>query len=419
MRRPLHPLLGPIRLIVAALLLAGCPGPTGPEGPAGADGSRGPAGLDGENGEGGIAGTDGADGEDGEDGEDLTIPDFVGSSVCGACHEEQFNKMIRSGHAFALTPTGGVAPVPAAEFEGSYPINPPVGYDWSDISYMLGGWAWRVRFVDSDGYVLTSGATGPYVATQYNVEDGAWVNYEEGTAAGTLATDCVTCHTTAWSIDGNQGGLPGIVGTWSEEGITCEECHGAGGSHPEFPQQVRMDIDRDAEACGSCHSQGPEVRIPASDGFGHSGQQWNEMANSKHRALDCVDCHDPHASAVYADVNWNPGQGIISECASCHFREAANMDSVAMANFECTECHMPFVTRSAVGEEWEGDVRTHLFAINADMTAPQFFTEDGEEFMSPFLTLDFACKRCHSDAGFATVKTDAELQATAEGFHAQ
>ncbi len=418
MRRPLHPL----RLscsILFALVLAGCVGPEGPTGEIGPDGVRGPAGMDGQNGEDGTDGSDGQDGTDGQDGQDLTIPDFVGSDVCGACHEEQYNKQIRSGHAFAMLATGGAAPAPSAQFQGDYPSAPPVGLAWSDVSYVIGGWGWKVQFVDTDGYLFTSGAVGPFVAAQYNIEDGSWVDWQAGTAPGTLATDCATCHATAWSIDGNQGGLPGLVGTWTEQGVRCEECHGAGGTHVEFPLQVRMRIERDAEACGGCHSQGPEARIPASDGFGHNAQQWNEMANSKHRALDCVDCHDPHSSALYSDQDWNPGQGIISECASCHFREAANMDSVAMDGFACTECHMPPVTRSALGAGVVGDVATHLFAINTDPDAPQFFTEGGQEFMSPFLTLDYACRRCHSATGFAFEKTDGELQATADGFHSQ
>jgi len=399
------------------LLLAACAGPEGSIGLTGGDGERGPAGTDGDHGEDGSDGEDGEDGGDGEDGEDVTIPDFVGSDACGACHEEQYNKVIRSGHRYAMVPTSGVAPAPPAEFAGEYPDDPPDGSTWADISYLIGGWAWKVLFVDADGYQLTGGMSPPYTDTQYNLETGFFVEYEAGTPEGSLPTSCATCHATAWSIDGNEDGLPGLVGTWSEPGVGCEECHGAGGNHVEHPQQVRLAIQRDAEACGSCHSQGPEARIPASDGFGHNGQQWNEMANSKHRALDCVDCHDPHASATTFDAVWNREVGIISECASCHFREAANMNSVSMANFECTECHMPSVTRSAMGDGLEGDVSTHLFAINTDPAAEQFFDEDGEEFMSPFLTLEYACVRCHSDDGIAFTKTDEELEGSAAGFH--
>ena len=168
---------------------------------------------------------------------------------------------------------------------------------------------------------------------------------------------------------------------------------------------------------GACHGHGPEARIPASGGFGHNAQQWNELANSKHRALDCVDCHDPHASAVYTDPTWNPDRGIISDCESCHFVEAANMDTVAMAGFSCVECHMPPASKSAVSEGLEGDVATHLFAINTDPDAAQFYEDDGDEFMSPFLTLEYACERCHSDGGGALVKPAEELRAVADGYH--
>ena len=419
MRRSPTDLSSGLRLLslAALLLLAGCVGPAGPQGVPGEVGADGPSGEDGADGEGGADGLDGSNGQDGEDGTDQTIPDFVGSNACGACHETQYNKMIRSGHAFAMVPTDGVAPVPTAEFEGAYPSSPPGGYAWSDISYIIGGWGWKARFVDSDGYLVTGGSLVPYEPTQFNIEDGSWVDYEAGTAQGTLGMSCGTCHTTGWSIDGQQDDLPGIVGTWTEPGVTCEKCHGAGGNHIEHPQQVRMNIDRDPQACGQCHSDGPEARIPASDGFGHNGQQWNEIANSKHRVLDCIDCHDPHASAIYADGTWNPEGGIISECASCHFNQAANMDTVGMSTFECTDCHMPRVTRSALSEGLVGDVATHVFAINPDPAAPQFFEEDGEEFMSPYLSIEYACLRCHSSDGPGLIKTDQELHDLAEGFH--
>ncbi len=417
MRRPSPaPLRSPLFLLLVGLLLPACPGPEGPAGPAGEAGPRGPAGQDGRDGEDGLdgEGIDGQDGTDGADGVDLTLPTFVGSEACGGCHEEQYSRLIRSGHAYALTPTGGLPPVPAPEFAGLLPDAPPASHDWADISYVVGGWGWKANFVDADGFVVTSGAAPPYTAAQFNLGDSSWADYEAGVAQGTLGMDCAPCHATGWSIDGAQGDLPGIAGTWTEPGVTCEECHGAGSAHTEHPELVRLTIDRDAEACGRCHSVGPELRIPSSDGFGHNGQQWNELANSKHRALDCIDCHDPHASAVYTDATWNPDRGIISACASCHFNQAATMNTVAMAEFECVTCHMPAVTRSALSDGLEGDVATHLFGINPDPTAAQF-TDDGS--MSPFLTIEYACRRCHSTGGGAFEKTDQQLHDLAEGFH--
>ena len=42
--------------------------------------------------------------------------------------------------------------------------------------------------------------------------------------------NCGTCHTTGYNPEG-ENELPGIVGTWAEPGIRCEECHGPGAGH--------------------------------------------------------------------------------------------------------------------------------------------------------------------------------------------
>ena len=181
-----------------------------------------------------------------------------------------------------------------------------------------------------------------------------------------------------------------------------------------------MDIDRDSEACGACHIRGSSSSIPASSGFTKHHEQWNEISTSKHRALDCVDCHNPHQSAVYADVDWNPNKGIISSCEDCHWQEASVANSAAMGNLDCEACHMPPIAKSAIGDaaNFTGDVAGHLFSINPDAAAPQF-SDDGSTTM-PYLTLNYACRYCHKPDGsgaFAGVKTDAELEASAAGYH--
>jgi len=63
-----------------------------------------------------------------------------------------------------------------------------------------------------------------------------------------------------------------------------------------------------------------------------------------------------------------------------------------------------------------GDIRAHLWAIDP-YTAEQF-NEDGSEAISQ-VSLQFACKGCHVEGGTATVKSDEELQASAENYHAR
>jgi hypothetical protein len=89
---------------------------------------------------------------------------------------------------------------------------------------------------------------------------------------------------------------------------------------------------------------------------------------------------------------------------------------------------MARVTKSARAiNSFEGDVRTHIFAINPDglMTKDDmFFTPVGSTKMStnPWVTLDFACYSCHTDpitleGGGGSEKTMAELANKAAAIH--
>jgi len=146
-------------LLVAALAVAGCaaepglPGPAGPEGAQGPPGPPGPSGTDGAQGPPGPAGADGLS---------YTPPTYVGSETCAECHQELYDVFIKSGHPWKLNKVvDGQAP--------TYPFtelpSPPEGYTWDDIAYVIGGYNWKARFIDREGFIITGdeGAT-----TQYN-----------------------------------------------------------------------------------------------------------------------------------------------------------------------------------------------------------------------------------------------------------
>ena len=224
---------------------AGEPGSEGPQGPPGPQGLPGPAGAQGEQGVPGPAGLDGLS---------YTPPSFIGSEACAECHQEIYDVFMLSGHPYKLNPVvnGDPPQYPFTELD-----DPPEGYSWSDISYVIGGYNWKARFIDQNGYIITGedeNATTQY--NFYNEELGLgdeWVGYHAGEE--NLPYNCGTCHTTGYSPIGNQDGLPGLVGTWAFGGIQCEECHGAGSQHAENPIVVRPVVDRDSESCGACHSR--------------------------------------------------------------------------------------------------------------------------------------------------------------------
>jgi hypothetical protein len=339
--------------------------------------------------------------------------DYDGSESCASsnCHEQQYQEWSASGHPYKLM---------KGEEARFRPIPLPLGYSWDDISYVIGGYKWKSRYMDQDGYIITSTGEDRDVpgVNQYNYLTGTWTNYNAGVED--LPYNCGRCHTTGWianpdptNLAGNQDNKPGIHGTFYTGGVHCEECHGPGANFT-----TGMQKDTSAEACGRCHyrtaAPGAEVNvIPASGGFIQHHEQYNEFLASPHAdALSCVSCHNPHKRGEYSIKE-------TAQCGvSCHTDKMESFMKTSMYDYgvTCEDCHMPFASKSAVAlGAHEGDVQTHIYYINTDPAA-SMFTEDGK-FVAldgdgkAAVTLDFACQRCHETASLE------ELAKFAEDFH--
>ncbi|HKZ55256.1 MAG TPA: multiheme c-type cytochrome [Anaerolineales bacterium] len=390
-------------LVLGGLAFAACAGPQGPAGPAGPPGPEGPAGPPGPAGDPGPAAS--------------VAAEYVGSQTCSGCHGELDETFKKSGHAWKLNPVvdGQPPDYPFTELAG-----PPEGYTWDDISYVIGGYSWKARFVDKSGYIIT-GADAD-ATTQYNFpnpylgKEAGWVKYKAGEKE--VPYDCGSCHTTGYNPEGHQDDMPGIVGTWAEPGITCERCHGPGSQHAANPRGVTLAVERDPELCGACHRRGGVEAVNAKDGFIEHHEQYEELFQSKHVALDCVLCHNPHTLVV--QLRQEAVQTTRTACENCHFRQARYQDSQIHPNVAtCVDCHMPRIVKSAWGDaaQFSGDIRTHLMAIDSALIHQ--FSEDGMTSLSQ-VSLDFACRQCHYEGSArGTVKTDEELMEKAEGYHTQ
>lgn len=343
-----------------------------------------------------------------------TAAEYVGSDMCSACHQGVYDTFKMSGHPWKLNRVVDGQP---PDYPFTEVPNPPEGYTWDDVTYVIGGYNWKARFIDKTGFIITGDKDA---ATQYNLAnpivgtEAGWVPYHAGEE---VPYDCGPCHTTGYSgkPDTHQDDLPGLIGTWAEPGIQCEECHGPGSLHVRAPYGVAMKIDRDSELCGSCHVRGSPEAVNAKGGFIEHHEQYEELFQGKHITLDCVTCHDPHAGVV--QLRKAGVQTTRTRCENCHFKQAKYQDSqVHQALVECIDCHMPRVTKSAVGNAamFTGDIRTHLMAIDA--TQIEQFTEDGTQALSQ-IGLNFACRQCHVEGGSALPKTDAELLEKADGYH--
>ena len=321
---------------------------------------------------------------------------------------------------------------------------------YADVSYVLGGFGWKVRFLDLDGYRVTGDAV------QYNFGNASYSSYENDDVD--LTFSCGNCHTTGWRhyddvLNFNrQDGLPGMDGTFEFTGIQCESCHGGGSNHVRTSgdknliaklAQPRTTADFAADmgygkpiACSECHTRDGEKdyptyqspyetnegfmdvqggRIQASGGLIRHHEQYDEllgihpddsMAGSTRSSgfqgakLSCVGCHDPHATTLYQDVSGND-PGVPVDCTACHSDKT--ITSGGMTALECIDCHMPKQVKSAI-KTFEngtdspdlGDIKTHILKI--DLTTTNQFTGDGA-FAYPWITGEFACSRCHSDDG--------------------
>ncbi len=359
---------------------------------------------------------------------------YVTSAICEDCHQVKYDDVFASSHPYKIRKVeGGVAP--------TYPFstvpNPPTGFTWGDITYVIGGYGWKARFMDVDGYIITDGWNG--VNAQYNIPradlggglPAEWTSYHASDTAP-KPYNCGACHTTGWQTladNGgvNQDGLVGIVGTWEEPGVWCEQCHDPGVDHVVSKSAADITVDESAAACGTCHTRDAANRVLVSGGYVRHHEQFDELLASGGMAtLDCNDCHEPHIGTRYGHAAAG-GIRAAASCESCH----AGQTNSHVVVVDCETCHMPRATKSARAvNTFQGDVKTHIFKIKKDAVGKDDPTDgmwvtdpsDGKLVAAGFVTLDFVCYQCHTDpitleGGGGSQKSLAELSARATGIH--
>jgi hypothetical protein len=350
----------------------------------------------------------------------LLAQTYEGDQVCGTCHANMpyqgfFDGYMRTGHPWKLYHAAGTEPAPDTWPFTPVPPLPTVGgqqLDWSDIEYVIGNYFWKARFIGRDGYIITGEADD---ATQWNIQTQEWVPYHPGELK---PYNCGRCHTTGYDPNGHQGDLPGIEGTWFQDGIRCEACHGPGSDHVDSFGGVPPP---GGLACSDCHYRDSQYRMPWKNGFMRHHQQAEEFSHSSHKnVLTCVSCHNPHKSTVYQEG------GVTVSCSDCHPGNPDNNYYIVagMEDVDCIECHMPYMAKSAVAwNTYKADIRGHLFRITTLPIAAEdnVYEQDGvlywnqDENGDSFITLDYACLGCHIEIGQELTLEDAA--AFAEGIH--
>ena len=370
---------------------------------------------------------------------------YIGADACRTCHASISEYQRIHGHGHKLTRVQGAPPAFPEEGSRAGVPNPPEGFDWSQISYVIGGYTRKTRFIDNDGYILTTGVEG--VPTQWNLlfapngTSPSFVPYEpEAQTRKPYDFACFTCHTTGPRPQDEdfpefQENRPGFLGTWEEAGVQCEACHGPGSNHIPNPSTRDIFVDVNASQCGSCHTRGEDPNvIEAGGGFIKHHEQWPELlASGGHARFRCVTCHDPHRSTNYDRPN-----ALRTECTACHvLQNMAIHDGKVFSRSDfveplsCESCHMPYATKSAaaasasvVGDLGRmGDTRTHIFRINTEPAdRAQMFTVDGKTVVKDSrgqaaVTIDFVCLRCHNGIGSAFELTYESAASIANNMH--
>lgn len=374
---------------------------------------------------------------------------YIGSRACMACHPEVALLHLVHGHSQKLKKIQNGAPsYPEAGVRAGVP-DPPDGKQWSDVAFVIGGYIRKARFVDQQGFIMTDGVEG--VNTQWNLDfppsgtTADWAPYEpDRDPADPKPYDysCFVCHTTGPMPQDPanpmfQDNRPGMAGTFAEESVQCEACHGPGSNHIPNPSARDNYVDINGIACKECHNRpfnSTDGVIRAGGGFIKHHEQWPELAASGgHAEFTCLICHYPHVSA-----NYDRDNALRVWCRDCHPDQnmAIHSGRVLIRGdytevLSCESCHMPYASLSASAAAPDvvgvlarvGDMRTHIFRINADnVDYTAMFTDDLSAVRKDAegraaVTLDFVCLRCHNGVGNAFAMTVVAASVVGSGIH--
>jgi len=365
---------------------------------------------------------------------DLEDAEFVGVRECADCHAPVSRPHRDTRHHQTLQEVDEDFEGLLADFaqgEALRRVAFPDGerpFTREDVAYVIGSGRYVQRFL----YALDENEYRVFPA-EWNVATASWQPFTLAASwddpAYSWNTQCAGCHTT---------GLDVASGSWQDDGVQCEACHGAGSLHVEAADDASRNptdeeiaairaaivLNPDAQTCGSCHSRGSEgafafpvsfrvgvnnlldsfTLVPADDPVhwwvgGQAAQanmQYNEWLNSAHASaisaempegVACTTCHHPHAEEAELMLTEEPE----ALCTACHTDSQAMYEGVTRldnivgtpsshltAEATCTTCHL-----TAVPIE-EGGARTsHTFQPVLPSTA---------EHAAPD-----TCTSCHTD----------------------
>jgi len=382
---------------------------------------------------------------------------YVGSESCRECHEEQYFGWRATRHPFKLreataesvigdfvndnTYEAGGTTTTMTTNNGDYLVATAYGTDNTmrtfPVKYVIGG-LWKQRYITEldDGSLMV-------LPVQWNAKLATWQDYHglksRTPGSGSYWSDpgrayqfgCIGCHNTgvAYTYDTEKKCF--IDTKWTEQGIACEACHGAGGLHaaadePEKREDIlnpaRLpDPRKAAMVCGQCHTRGkakdgrhgypthgireenglesvkpyrpgddmhftfdagPAVH-PDGSAMKHR-QQYDDWMQSKHAEVGvmCWDCHDPHRhdGRYHRSQLREKGSNM---CLTCHTNVASTGIHGLHDVNSCIGCHMPTTAKSANPH----DIHSHTLKV----VMPKVTIDQGGDLTKQ----PNACNLCH------------------------
>jgi hypothetical protein len=319
---------------------------------------------------------------------------FVGREACVSCHAQKSNSQFHTamGHALSIASESDVLRshprmtfrVGAYSYEivgddrtnsyrvtdGNETISEPILYAFGNAHvaqtyvYRHNGklYEGRVSYYTSvDGLDWTIGdALNP----PPSLEEAAGRDI-----SGDEARNCFSCHGTA-AVANTKLQLDRLI-----PGVTCEACHGPGGSHAAvmlfapgegayiFNPRTLNAESLSQEFCGACHRGVDTVAMmPDLGGISNVRFQPYRLFNSRGHdpedaRLACTACHDPHRDLKRGDAAYD------TNCTTCHALRGTEQatekqnnspagkppavvsagKSCPVASEQCVRCHMPRV----------------------------------------------------------------------------
>lgn len=326
--------------------------------------------------------------------------EYVGSAKCGECHTVIYQEWLQSPHS-KMTRRANAASIVGNFSDGEYHIPEQYatpsddGVPAAKMYEANGQHIMALRNPGEDTYTefpieytigfqyrqtyLTREANGVLrrLPLQWSVERGEYFsywNYQEGSEIsvedlwaqmGSLNSAwnlfCARCHTTNLDILDKNPSHTYAVTEWTDNGIACEACHGAGSQHVNYFDHnyvnriaafanskvrnqpvayiavaTKLDKGEKTSVCARCH--GSDIMMSNTDiyriyepGYSEEGRI-NDLSDYFQSVP--VEARDfPPTVEVYAD-NTHKGIGML-------FRSFVDSACYINADVSCNDCHQP------------------------------------------------------------------------------